>query len=239
MRVAVSSARRPSSPDTTGRAPRRTASTKDRISSSSASPCSKLRSSRSTFGSAPSSIVAGLRTIESSFCCRSIDRYASAWNTRSLRSALRLMRLAVTSATQPFAKRMRAFAMSISSVNTGAPIASIDAIGERTMCSIRSMSWIMRSSTTLTSVPRGLNGASRFDSMKRGRGQLVRDGEDHGVEPLQVADLQHEPLARGERDQLARLVGRRRDRLLDQHVGAGGEEVAGDRRGAARSASRC
>ena len=78
-------------------------------------------------------------------------------------------------------------------------------------------------------MPRGLNGASRFDSMKRGRGQLVRDGEDHGVEPLQVADLQHEPLARGELDQLARLVGSRRDRLLDQHVGAGGEEVAGDR----------
>ena len=78
------------------------------------------------------------------------------------------MRLAVTSATQPFANRMRALAMSISSVNTGAPIASIEAIGERTMCSIRSMSWIMRSSTTETSVPRGLNGASRFDSMKRG-----------------------------------------------------------------------
>ena len=64
--------------------------------------------------------------------------------------------------------------------------------------------------------------------MKRGRGQFVRDGEDHGIEPLQVADLQDEPLARGERDQLARLVGRRRDRLLDQHVGARGEEVARD-----------
>ena len=53
-------------------------------------------------------------------------------------------------------------------VNTGAPIASIDSIGECTMCSMRSMSWIMRSRTTLTSVPRGLNGARRFDSMNRG-----------------------------------------------------------------------
>jgi hypothetical protein len=44
---------------------------------------------------------------------------------RSLRSVLRLTRLAVVLATQPLAKRMRALAMSISPENTGLPMASM------------------------------------------------------------------------------------------------------------------
>ena len=66
----------------------------------------------------------------------------------------------------------------------------------------------------------------RLDEARRG--QLVRDGKDHGIEALEVAHLQNEPLAAGQRDELARLVRRRRDRFLDQHVGAGREEIAGN-----------
>ncbi len=62
----------------------------------------------------------------------------------------------------------------------------------------------------------------------RGR-QLAGHGQDHGIEPLQVAHLQHQPVAGGKRDELACLVRRGGDRLLDQHVSAGCEEVAGDR----------
>ena len=87
---------------------------------------------------------------------------------RSLRSRLRLMRLAVTLATQPPTKPMRALAMSMVSDSTEMPLAEIDSISRSTRCRIRSISWIIRSSTTLTSVARAVNGASRVDSMKRG-----------------------------------------------------------------------
>jgi hypothetical protein len=40
--------------------------------------------------------------------------------------------------------------------------------------------------------------------------------EDSGVEPLDVTDLQHEPLGRCGVDQPERLLPRRRDRLLHQ-----------------------
>jgi hypothetical protein len=46
-----------------------------------------------------------------------------------LRSVFRLTRLAVTLATQPFSKRSRALAMSISPENTGVPIASMRSTG--------------------------------------------------------------------------------------------------------------
>ncbi len=73
---------------------------------------------------------------------------------RILRSVFRLTREAVALATQPLAKRMRALAMSISAENTGVPTASMLTIGAPTMVCTMSMSWIMRSSTTFTSVPR-------------------------------------------------------------------------------------
>ena len=59
-------------------------------------------------------------------------------------------------ATQPFAKRMRAFAISISPENTGLPMASMLSISLSASDCTRSISWIMRSSTTFTSVPRSL-----------------------------------------------------------------------------------
>ena len=51
---------------------------------------------------------------------------------------------------------------------TGVPTASMLDSGARTMLCTMSMSWIIRSSTTFTSVPRSRNGASRWHSMKRG-----------------------------------------------------------------------
>ena len=53
------------------------------------------------------------------------------------------------------------------------------------------MSWIIRSSTTLTSVPRCLNGARRCDSTKRGFLQLANGGDDRRIETLEMAYLQH------------------------------------------------
>ena len=77
--------------------------------------------------------------------------------------------------------------------------------------------------------------------MKRGTRQFAGDGEDHRIEPLEVADLQHATLLGGDRDQFARLLRGRRDRLLDQHVGAGRQEIACDavmQRGRRRNADR-
>ena len=91
------------------------------------------------------------------------------------------------------------------------------------------MSWIIRSSTTLTSVPRSLNGASRCDSMKRGVPSVPAEREDRGIEALEVADLQDAAAARGDCDQRARLPGRLGDRLLDQHVHAALEAILRDR----------
>ena len=77
-------------------------------------------------------------------------------------------RLAVMFATAPASNVMRAFAMSTNGVNTGTPTAETDATPPPTNVRTRSMSWIIRSSTTATSEPRGLNGASRSLSMNRG-----------------------------------------------------------------------
>ena len=57
----------------------------------------------------------------------------------------------------------------------------------------RSMSWIIRSSTTATSEPRGLNGASRSLSMNRGRVDVRQRGADRAVEPLDVPGLDQRP----------------------------------------------
>ena len=58
--------------------------------------------------------------------------------------------------------------MSTEGVRTGTPTASTERSGDCTMERITSRSWIIRSSTTSTSVPRSVKGASRWHSMKRG-----------------------------------------------------------------------
>ena len=83
------------------------------------------------------------------------------------------MRLAVRFATQPLAKRSRAFAMSSDLLRTGMPTASTLTTGERTKASTTSRSWIIRSSTTPMSVLRAGKGESRWHSMKRGSGAAV------------------------------------------------------------------
>ncbi len=110
-----------------------------------------------------------LRTLRTWKFSQSIEMYWSGWKMRSLRSEVWLTRLAETSATQPSANSMRALAMSTAGVSTGKPLARTAVISLRAKLRIRSMSWIMRSSTTFTSMPRGLKIASRSDSMNSGR----------------------------------------------------------------------
>ncbi|PYP79598.1 MAG: hypothetical protein DMD35_07695 [Gemmatimonadetes bacterium] len=87
---------------------------------------------------------------------------------RSLRIRSRDTRLAVMFATAPVSNVRRALAMSTNGVRTGTPTALTVAGCPPTRVCTRSMSWIMRSSTTATSDPRGLNNARRSLSMKRG-----------------------------------------------------------------------
>ena len=75
------------------------------------------------------------------------------------------MRLAVMLAMQPLANLIRALAMSSDGEITGAPAASRPIGGASTSDRIRSRSWTMRSRITFTSVPRGLYGAMRTESM--------------------------------------------------------------------------
>jgi hypothetical protein len=90
-------------------------------------------------------------------------------------------RLAVISATAPPSKTSLALAMSIRDVSTGVPTAWNESRGLSTRPSTRSMSWIIRSSTTPTSVPRGPNGASRSDSRKRGSSRCGRAPRTAGL----------------------------------------------------------
>ena len=87
---------------------------------------------------------------------------------RSFRIRSRDTRLAVMFATAPASNVIRAFAMSTNGVSTGTPTADTCDTPPPTNVRTRSMSWIIRSSTTATSDPRGLNGASRSLSMNRG-----------------------------------------------------------------------
>lgn len=65
------------------------------------------------------------------------------------------MRLALRLATQPFSNWIRALAMSSLFESTVTPTLSIFAIGDFTSSITMPMSWIIRSRTTPTSVPRG------------------------------------------------------------------------------------
>ena len=72
-----------------------------------------------------------------------------------------LMRLALRFATQPFWNWIRALAISSLFDRTVTPTLSIFAMGDFTSSRTMPMSWIIRSSTTPTSVPRGWYGARR------------------------------------------------------------------------------
>ena len=135
-------------------------------------------------------------------------------------------RLAVMLATAPLANFNRAFAMSTDDVNNGTPTAATSTTRSGMSVRIKSMSWIMRSSTTATSAPRGVNGASRSLSMNRGRSTSGRAAPDGAVEPLDVTGLQQYASRTRGRDQLVGFGDRGGERLLDEHVAAAGQSRA-------------
>ena len=118
--------------------------------------------------------------------------------------------------------------MSISLEKTLVPIASTDTTGERTMLKIRSMSWIIRSSTTSTSVPRCLNGASRADSMKRGTVRVGCTARTAALKRSRWPTCKTRLRAARDLDQRFALLDGHGHRLLDQHVRAGFEKGLGD-----------
>src|SRR5262249_21932776 len=224
MTCATSRARRPSHPVTGGDCRARTARTKASTSSPSASPSWPSRSSRVSDGCPlPSGSRRHTRTRRSS---KSSEKYASGWKMRSLRSRLSETRLAVTLAMQPLAKRSRALAMSTDGVSTGTPTASIARTGDGTMLRIRSRSWIMRSSTTSTSVPRSPNVGEPLALDEAGLRQPAAECPHRGVEALEVPHLQDAPTPHRQLEQRLAVLDRRRERLLDQDVDACLEKVA-------------
>jgi hypothetical protein len=103
------------------------------------------------------------------------------WKTRISRFFFRLMRLALRLATQPFSNSMRALAMSSVFESTLTPTLSILRIGDFTSASTMPMSWIIRSSTTPTSVPRGLVGREPLGGdVLRPAGVLLEEGSSPG-----------------------------------------------------------
>ena len=85
-------------------------------------------------------------------------------STLNRRSIVSDTRDAVTTADRPEGKRKRATAKSGWSETTRAPVACTSAGSSPASVSTRSMSWIIRSSTTDTSRLRGRNGAARTAS---------------------------------------------------------------------------
>ena len=64
----------------------------------------------------------------------------SGWKKRTLRTLSRLIRDAVTLATQPDANRIRALAMSTFGVSTGTPMASTESTSDRSTARMMSRS---------------------------------------------------------------------------------------------------
>ena len=142
------------------------------------------------------------------------------------RSLLKLTRLAVTLTTQPPSKRRRALAMSSRPESTGTPTASTATSGVPTSSWIRSMSWIIRSSTTSTSVPRRLNGATRWDSTNSGRSSTSSSARIAALKRSRWPTWSTRPWRGGERDQGVGLVQGRGDRLLEEDIDAALEQAA-------------
>ena len=96
-------------------------------------------------------------------------------------SGCRVMRLAVTCATQPLANSSRAFTMSSCPPNTAAPTADTFFTGAPTSESNRSRSWIIRSSTAPMSIERPVNGPCRSASMNLARIGRFRSSSNAGL----------------------------------------------------------
>ena len=129
-------------------------------------------------------------------------------------------RLAVMFATAPDEKTRRALAMSTNDVRIGTPTACTWSTCSPTSVRIRSMSWIIRSSTTATSAPRGLNGASRSLSMKRGRSTYASAPRiarlNRSTCPVWISAPVRSAIARSS----SASASVRRQRLLDEQVTA-------------------
>ncbi len=143
---------------------------------------------------------------------------------RISRAFLRLIRLALRFATHPFSNWIRAFAMSSVFERTLIPTLSILAIGDLTSASTIPMSWIMRSSTTPTSVPRTWYGRQPLgrDVLRPVR-LLLEEGHDR-VEMLDVADLDEAVPRPGRGEDPLRLLQGGAEGLLDQQVAAARKE---------------
>ena len=91
-----------------------------------------------------------------------------------------------------------------------------------------SMSWIIRSITTVSRCTRDANGPSRRDSMRIGARTICRSSS---TAPLNryVPDVQDGACALGHREERARLIQRRGHRFLHEHADAGLEQIARDR----------
>ena len=158
------------------------------------------------------------RKISADFVPKSSERYASFAKMRSLRIGVWEIRLAVTLATAPFSNLMRALAISSSSDTTATPEASMDFTGDLTSERMTSISWIMRSSTTATSLPRGWNCAMRCDSKKRGSSRYGSAAKQRGIKPLDMPNLNFYVMLFCKRDQFFGLLGGGGDRFFDQDM---------------------
>jgi len=90
------------------------------------------------------------------------------------------------------------------------------------------MSWIIRSSTTPMSVLRpGYAGEPvRLDEARAC--EFLLQCAERRVEPLDVPDLQDEPLRRGQLNELARLLGIVGDRFFHEHMLPRAKQLARD-----------
>ena len=89
------------------------------------------------------------------------------------------------------------------------------------------MSWIIRSSTTPTSVERKVKPLARTASMYFGLRSCDAAAVEGRIESLDVADLEHDAAPPGDGHQFVGLGQRGTERLFDQHVDAGFEQFAG------------
>ena len=146
-----------------------------------------------------------------------------------MRSRFIETRLAVTLAMQPLAKRRRALAMSTRGVSTGTPTASTlsTSDGDEALDDVEIVDHEIADHVDV--------GAAVDERCEAVALEEARLG-DHGwrraerrVEALEVPDLQDAAARVGGANERLTLRGGRRERLFDQDVDAGGEEIAADR----------